>query len=226
VTQRPHPIPEFINAFSAWTFGPHCQHVDTHAWWRLQGVWKDSRITARGHHCLQGGHNGRGDPCETSHLWKRWGGLLCGCGCVWVCVGVCAEAYFCIGLHTIIAPFVYDAIIVVVLSACASSLLPSSFLSARLAQDVNHLPHCRKELTEAPSWGYKMTSYDSLCTHPHTNKQTWLRMEGGAHHTLTVSSLLLTQTHFEHVPTDSADGDVGMHTLSGDRPTVDGKLDP
>lgn len=65
--------------------------------------------------------------------------------------------------------------------------------------------------------------------HTHTN----LVADGGmchtcTHHTLTVS-LLLTQTHFEHVRTDSADTDAHKHRLSGDTPppsTVDGKLDP
>lgn len=50
----------------------------------------------------------------------------------------------------------------------------------------------------------------ALCTH-----KLGLQMEGGrhtcTHHTLTVS-LLLTQTHFGHVQTDSAD------TLFGDTP--------
>lgn len=55
---------------------------------------RTAEITARGHYCLQGGHNGRGDPCETSHPWKSWRGqhtllhvlLFLGHACVFVLV--------------------------------------------------------------------------------------------------------------------------------------------
>lgn len=138
-------------------------------------------------------------------------------------VFVCATAY---------SLFVYYAIMSVRFLACAWVYSCLHLSSQRSVHKMNHLPHKSKALTEA--FFIWLRDYIIwlcvLCTHLHTHK-LGLQMEGGTihthtHHTLTVS-LLLTQTHFEHVQTDrQCRRTHSLATPPPPTPTVASKLDP
>lgn len=124
-------------------------------------VWKDSGITARGHYCLQGGHNGRGDPCETLHLWKRWRGQYTLFFCVQLIPRIrSGDSALCLCIH----------------KSTTSAAMHLCAAAYRFSFCLSTMPWCLFVCEFTPAFIFLLGTVRTKWTTYHTKAKSWQRL--------------------------------------------------